>query len=253
LAYSARSNFCGVDGAFMIDRIDVQELMDLPAQPVSDLAASLRDLRAVNRFLGGTSVTLGHLRRSLRKSPPGATITLIDVATGGGDIPRAVVSWGRRRGLALRYVCLDANPSVLDAAERESRAFPELSFVQGDARRIAFEDRSFDYATCSLALHHFDPEDAVRVLSEMDRITRKGWVLNDLRRSGWGWLGIWILTRLLPANRLTRHDGPVSVLRAYLPAELEDLAERAGIRGAKLTSHPFCRMALTADKAGAAR
>ena len=232
----------------MSSRIDIEEWMDEPSQPEADVAASLHDIGRVNRFLGGTMVTLGHLRRLLRRHPAGVPVTLLDLATGGGDIPRAVVRWGRRRGLPFRCVCLDVNPVVLGIAERESAGYPELEFLRGDARRVGFADGAFDVVACSMALHHFGPEDAVQILREMDRLSRKGLVLNDLRRSRWGWLGIWLLTRLLPANRLTRHDGPASTLRAYTPAELRGLAEGAGLRNAEVHSHPFCRMALVVDK-----
>jgi ubiquinone/menaquinone biosynthesis C-methylase UbiE len=136
----------------------------------------------------------------------------------------------------------------LDDARRESAGYPELEFGVGDAREIRSADRSFDWVTCNMALHHFGPEEAVRVLREMERVSRRGWIVNDLRRSRWAWLGIWLLTRLLLMNRLTRHDVPLSTLRAYTPAELQRLAERAGVPGAKVYTHPFCRMALVAKK-----
>jgi 2-polyprenyl-3-methyl-5-hydroxy-6-metoxy-1,4-benzoquinol methylase len=229
-------------------RWDAPEWMDEPTQPVSDLHASLRDIRWVNRFLGGTSVTLGHLKRRLRNHSREKPVTLLDLATGSADIPRAIVRWGRRNGGRFRVCCMDFNPNVLDAARRESAGYPELEFVRGDAREIEGEDRSYDWVTCNMALHHFGPEEAAQILREMDRVSRVGFIVNDLRRSRWAWLGIWLLTRLLPANRLTRHDGPLSTLRAYTPAELRRLAEVAGLTGAKVFTHLFSRMALVVEK-----
>jgi hypothetical protein len=82
----------------------------------------------------------------------------------------------------------------------------------------------------------------------MDRVSRYGFIVNDLRRSRWAWVGIWLLTRLLPANRLTRHDGPLSTLRAYTPSEIRQLAMLAGQPEAKLFVRPFSRMALVVEK-----
>ena len=45
---------------------------------------------------------------------------------------------------------------------------------------------------------------------------------------------IWLLTRLFHAHPLTRHDGPVSTLRAYTVTEVRELAERAGLRDYRL-------------------
>ena len=231
-------------------RMEAQEWMDLPGQPSTDLAASLRDVRLVNRFLGGTAVTQYHLKRLLRPWSKDRPVSILDLATGSGDIPRAVLKWGRKHGYTIRFTCLDVNPGILDIAQRECGDCPNIQFLQGDARRIEREDGSFDYVTCSMALHHFGPGEAVQILSEMDRLSQYGLVVNDLRRSRLAWLGIWLLTHLLPANRLTRHDGPLSTLRAYTPRELRELSERAGLRGAKVRKHPFYRMALVAEKAG---
>jgi SAM-dependent methyltransferase len=231
-------------------RCEAQEWMDEPSQPASDLAASLRDIQKVNRFLGGTAVTLRHLKRLLRDTPPQTPITLLDLATGSGDIPRAAVRWGRRHGFRFQIIALDFSPTVLETARSESKGYPEMEFVQGDARRTGYEDSSFDIVTCNMSLHHFGPEEAVQVLREMDRLSRYGFIVNDLRRSRWAWLGIWLLTRVLPANRLTRHDGPLSTLRAYTPSELRELAALAGLPHANVYTHLFSRMALVVEKKG---
>ncbi|MBW3625041.1 MAG: methyltransferase domain-containing protein [Armatimonadetes bacterium] len=238
-------------------RVDAGELLDERDQPLEDVEASLRDVQRVNRFLSGISVTRGHLLRLIRRSSAGPSVgspfTVLDLATGSGDIPRAILNRTRKEGCRLRYVCLDLHPSILEVARRQSEGYPEMEFVRGDARAVPFAERSFDYVTCSLALHHFGPEDAVRILKEMDRVSRRGLVVNDLRRSRVAWALIWLLTRVFRANRLTRHDGPVSTLRAYTPGELKALAERAGLADAKVRRHAFYRMALTLEKGAVER
>lgn len=224
-------------------RLRASELLDEPGQPLADVRASLRDVRRINRFLGGTSVTLGHLRRCLGRVPASEPVRVLDLATGSADIPRAAVRWARREGRCLEYTCLDANQTILSEARRGSAGYPEIRFALGDARSLPFRDGSVHLATCSLALHHFDPEDAVRILSEMDRVSSVGLIVNDLRRSRVACFLIRLLTELLRANRLTRHDGPVSTLRAYTPLELRDLAREAGLE-ASVNLHPFYRMAL---------
>ena len=52
-------------------------------------------------------------------------------------------------------------------------------------------------------------------------------------------------TSFTTSNRLTRHDGPASVLRAYTPAEMRRLSEWAGVE-VKVYRHPFWRMAAVA-------
>jgi hypothetical protein len=92
-------------------------------------------------------------------------------------------------------------------------------------------------------LHHFAPADAVRVLREVDRLARYGFVVNDLRRSRAGFAAAWLAAHLTTANRLTRNDAPLSVLRAYTPAELRELLAQAGIQDVLVAKHAWFRMA----------
>jgi hypothetical protein len=54
-------------------------------------------------------------------------------------------------------------------------------------------------------------------------------VVNDLLRAWWSWTLVWLATRLLARHRFSRHDGPLSVRRAYAPRELRALADKAGL------------------------
>jgi ubiquinone/menaquinone biosynthesis C-methylase UbiE len=112
-------------------------------------------------------------------------------------------------------------------------------------------ERSFDVVLCSLSLHHFAPGEAVQVLREMDRLSRAGFILNDIRRCLGGFAAAWGASRIATRNRLTRHDMPLSVLRAYTPNELRALLRQAGIRDATVTTHPLFRMAAVHHQRGA--
>ena len=81
------------------------------------------------------------------------------------------------------------------------------------------------------------------VLREMDRLSRAGFILNDIRRCAAGYVAAWTASRLATRNRLTRHDMPLSVRRAYTPDELRALLRMAGIADATVTTHPLFRMA----------
>jgi hypothetical protein len=77
--------------------------------------------------------------------------------------------------------------------------------------------------------HHL-PEDGVGCLLRlMAGIGRLGFVVSDLRRSRPAYAAAWLLTRAISKNRLTRHDGPLSVRRAYTRTELARLSARAGL------------------------
>lgn len=231
-------------------RSDEAELLDEAGHDPAELAANLRDIRRVNRLLGGTATVLRHLPRLLGAIPAHRRpVTILDLATGSADIPRAIVRWARARDLALSIVASDASAEILALAGEQTGVWPEMTLARYDARAAPLPDQAFDIVLCSLALHHFPPDDAVQVLREMERLARTGFILNDLRRGRLGYAAAWIAARLTTRNRLTRHDAPLSVRRAYTPAELAALLRRAGIEDAAVSTHRWFRMAAVKIKA----
>jgi SAM-dependent methyltransferase len=218
-------------------------LLDRCGHDPAELAANLQDIRTVNRLAGGVETVLRHLPGLVCRVPRGRPVTILDLATGSGDIPRVVLSWAARNARPVALTASDLSPEILAETRRLLAERSDVRFALYDARDVPLPDRSFDVVLCSLALHHFPPDDAVRVLREMDRLARVGFIVNDICRSVPGYAAAWVASRLATRNRLTRHDMPLSVLRAYTPRELRDLLAQAGIPGAVVTTHPLFRMA----------
>jgi ubiquinone/menaquinone biosynthesis C-methylase UbiE len=229
-------------------RAEAEELLDSDIADSAELAGNLRDIQTVNRLAGGTTTVLRHLPGLVCHVPRGRPVELLDLATGGGDIPREVLAWAARNARPVHLTISDRSPAILDIARQTLADMPEVTFLLCDARAVPLPDDSFDVALCSLSLHHFSPPDAVLLLREMDRLTRTGFIVNDIRRSVPGYLAAWLASRLATRNRLTRHDMPLSVRRAYTPGELRDLLAEAGVRDASVTIHPLFRMAAVLAK-----
>jgi SAM-dependent methyltransferase len=218
-----------------------QELMDVETGESAELEGCLAELARVNRWLGGWRTTLAHLG-SLLEHTGRRSVSVLDVAAGGGDMPAAMRDWAARRGWELGFTLLDRHPLVVRAALHGGGT--EARAVRGDALRLPFRDGSFDLCVTSLFFHHLEPDQAERALVEMRRVARTGVLVNDLVRDrlAWGW--IVLLTRLFSKNRLVRHDGPLSVLRAYRPEDFASLAARAGLASWDVRRHFPYRMCL---------
>ncbi len=225
-------------------RAHEEERMDLPDQDSALVEGCLDDLRRLNRWSGGVRLTISALGRLTRDFAPGTGLKIVDLATGGADFPRAMAAWAARRGLRARILATDLNPQILDLAARG--APPGIEFAVADARRLPFDDGAFDVATCSLLLHHLEPDDAVAMLKEMRRVARRGVIVNDLLRSWVGYLGAHLATRAMSKNPLFRHDAPLSVRRAYTRGEMATLAARAGLALVAFRGLPGYRVAMTA-------
>ena len=205
------------------------ELLDGPLDDEAALAGNLRDLARVNRLLGGTGLSQSAIASLVRRAAPDASaVALLDVGTGGADIPAALVE----RGVAGRRVAatgIDVRPEVVAAARRRLGSASVVLRV-ADGLHLPFEDGSFDVVHASLVLHHLDREAAVAMLAEMARVARLGIVVNDLERARIHWLGAWLMGHLLTRNPLTRADAPTSVRRAWTWQEALGLVAEAGLR-----------------------
>lgn len=232
--------------ALELPRAEGSELMDDPAASGGTLRQSLAHLRQVNRFLGGSRVVTGQLAALLPRVAE-RPVRLLDVATGSADIPLELIAWGQRRGVAFEIVATDNHATTLELALGRTRAIPSVSVQHADATRLPFADASFHFALCSTALHHFARADALRVLRELGRVASCGLIVNDLRRSRPGWLGAQLLAATVwRSNPITRHDGPLSVRRAFTPNELRALALEAGLTRPVVRRHLVFRMSLVA-------
>jgi len=207
--------------------------MDDPSVDQETLRGNLRDLRRCNAVFGWRAAANRAVSRTL-----GATGgRVLDVATGSGDIPARLAA--QHPGIEC-WVSDRAAGAVAVITNREGR----LRVLQADARNLPFADGAFDAATLHLALHHFPPEEAVGVLAELGRVARRI-VVTDLERS-WLAYGVARTLPLVTRNPLTRHDGPVSVLRAYTRDELRDLGVRAGLQAVRVRRQFPARLTLTA-------
>ena len=213
------------------------EMLDGPV-PLADLSQSLSDVARLNALFGGRLVTLAHVKRLAATLPAGRPLTVLDVGTGGGDVPRALVRWARRARRPIRVLALDRDPATVRVARERAHGYPEIVFLQGDAVDLPVRAAAADVVISSLTLHHLDEAAAARHLAEMDRAAGHGFVMNDLARSRTAYGLVWLVTRLFAVNRMSRHDGPVSVQRAYAADELRALCEKAGLFDVRIVRYP---------------
>jgi ubiquinone/menaquinone biosynthesis C-methylase UbiE len=213
-----------------------RERLDGPV-PLADRAQSMADVARLNALFGGRRLTVRVVARLAAGLPRDRPLVVVDVGTGSADVPRAIVRWARRAGRPVRGRALDCDRDTLAVARRHLAGYPEITPVAADARALPVRAGGADVAVCALALHHLEPDEAAAALGEMAAAARAG-VVNDLARSRHGTALVWLVTRVLATSPLSRHDGPLSVRRAYTPAEAGRLCARAGLRP-RVRRHPL--------------
>ncbi len=209
-------------------RAQITELMDDLSRPASEFDQAYRELALINRRLGG-------IRAIERFLPSGNGLSVLDVAAGGCDVGDALAAArpaGWSRSISTRGTEDGRRGrSLLSAMERGSR----------------FRTTTFDAVICSLSFHHLTDTECAQVLREMWRTSRGRILVNDLHRHPVAYAAIWILARLFSKSVMVKHDGPASVRRAFRPADLQEIARRAGVRAVVHRSFPF-RLVLVATK-----
>ena len=188
-------------------RLDEPELLDEHDAPRADMERSLRDLRRINRYLGGMTT----YRRLLRRF--GSVRSIVDLGAGTADLLDGV------RGDVLR-VALDFKIEHLLYLRGRSHA----RRVVGDALHLPFRDGSVDVVTSSHFFHHFNPQENGVILRESARVARKGVAVTDTRRHYAPLLFVHLLAALRLFGRITRSDAPGSVRRGYTIDEVKGIA-----------------------------
>jgi ubiquinone/menaquinone biosynthesis C-methylase UbiE len=237
-----RSDVCGRFGR----RSRELEHIDKGDYTPEEYEGCLAELRRVNRWLGDVRA----LRRSVLpdiERDGAREFTLLDVGAGTGELLREVALAARSRGATAHLVGLELNGRAAAGLLEESREFPEVTAVRGDALRLSFADGAFDYVICSLFTHHFRDEACVRVLKEMGRVARCRVYCIDLHRHPVAYYFYTTIGRLILHNRLVREDGALSILRSFKPHELRRLGERAGLKEIRVERRFPYRLVLSAS------
>lgn len=207
----------------------------------------LIELRRVNRYLGDSRA----MRRSLLPLIERAGLkdfSVLDVGAGSGELLRAVADWSRRTGKRASLVGLELNARSASATLEESKGYPEISSVRGDALRLPFNDNTFDYAMCSLLTHHFKDDGVASIIRELARVARRSIFVIDLHRHAFAYYFYTTLGRLFLHNRLVREDGALSIMRGFRPGELSRLARESKLANASVARcFPF-RLVLSGNK-----
>jgi 2-polyprenyl-3-methyl-5-hydroxy-6-metoxy-1,4-benzoquinol methylase len=218
----------------------VLEMMDRPQPVLAELERDLVRIRQLNRWFGSYRLVLGFIRRWIR---PDEKLRVVDLATGSGDIPRLIVDYARQISAKVEIDALDWQPATLEVARKLSVNYPEISYREAnilEGNSIA----AYDIALCTLALHHFSNDDAVRLLRRCREVSKRLVLVSDLRRSFSLVAGVYLLTTLIFREPMTRYDARLSAIRAFSFSEMRDLAMRAGWKDFGHKRFRFARQAI---------
>ncbi len=222
-----------------MQRVSTPEILDSATCPPCEVEASLRDICRINRWFGGVATT-----RSLIERVSVATgckrFSVLEVASGFGEVPKLAGEQLARRGITLEVTMLDRFRSHL---------LPGNHPVVADALALPFADCSFDLVSCSLFAHHLEPAELAIFAAEALRVSRCALLINDLIRHP---LHLALVYAGFPLMRshVSRADGVASVKRAYTPEEIRTILSDGleAHRRIDISRHYLFRMGVIAWK-----
>jgi len=215
------------------------ELLDDPEANPALVVRSLQNIARANRWFGGAAAVRFGLNRTVGSLPPGHTISLLDLGTGMGDLPRIARAWGRRRGIRIIPVGLELNRVAARLALRSG-----VPTAVACAGTPPVRDRGADIVLVSQVAHHLSSASVVHLLQTCDRLARRAVIVADLRRHVLAAPSFRFGARVLGFDAVTTMDGVTSIRRGFSRHELLDLLSQAGIVG-EVHQRPGFRLVAT--------
>jgi ubiquinone/menaquinone biosynthesis C-methylase UbiE len=214
-----------------MQRVDAPEILDSDACSPADVEATLQDLDRVNRWFGGVATTQKMVERVAQISGV-RHFSLLEVASGSGEVPETVRQRLARRGIALDVTLLDRAWSHLPSRNRAGGNHAGRNHLSGshgvvaDTLALPFGDGAFDLVSCNLFAHHLNTQQLAQFVREGLRVSRKSVLINDLIRHPMH-LVLAFAGFPLMRSRVAWLDGLTSVRRAYVPDEIRSLLASA--------------------------
>lgn len=207
--------------------------MDDPALGAAEHDRALAGLARLNAWSGSRWLLWREIAAHAREARSrGGRLTVIDVACGSADGPIAMASRAQRDGLPVQWILCDASSHALTVAAARARASGvEVGTVVADLVSAPLPVTG-DLVTCSLFIHHCDPEAAVAAMRHMRDAARVAVGITDLDRTRTGLALAWLGSRVLSRSAIVHFDATASVRAAFSRSEAAALAQAAGLHGA---------------------
>lgn len=192
------------------------------------LTQTLKELKTINRLLGGNRVTTAALQEIIKQNPKDS-YTIADIGCGGGDMIRVMADWAKSQNIQCHFIGVDANPHTIDRAKANLNDLQNVSFLTKNVFEKDFLPQPVDIITCTLFTHHFTDSELIQLFSTFTTKANLALVINDLHRHFLAYYSIKLLTLLFSKSPMVKNDGPLSVLRSFSKKEIKELLIASGL------------------------
>ncbi len=206
--------------------------MEDPVCDRAKLFRTYREFALTNRFLAGWRRRYVSLIRPRLRA--GETSTVLDIGFGGGDIALMLAGWARRDGRRLEITGVDQDPRALVYVGTLPRS-DGVTFRVASLEDLLREGRTFDFVISNHVVHHLSGGEVGLFRDQVERLTQRCSIMNDIARSRLGYLLFASAAPLVMRDSFSVPDGLISIRRSFTRAELQEaLGPRWRVRSAAL-------------------
>jgi 2-polyprenyl-3-methyl-5-hydroxy-6-metoxy-1,4-benzoquinol methylase len=215
-----------------------EEILDQPGISQTLLKKNFAEMDFINRWLGGTALTLKGLNSLLKDKEKHYSI--LDIGCGSGKMLVELSKWLKRKGIKASLTGIDINSEAIKIAQKKKHS--EINFQYGSYTNV---NDSFDVIISSLFCHHLSDKEFTNFLQFSKEKSKLGFIINDLNRHPIPYYIIWFLSRAFNGTKLLRNDAPLSVLRGFKRVELLKNLQQAGIKNVSIQRNWAFRYLIT--------
>ena len=209
------------------------ELMDDPTLDPVTLQSALKDVTLVNKWLGGEHITVEGIRYFINKFPQ-EKYKIVDLGCGDGAMLRKIANHMRAQRIQVELVGLDLNEKSLDLARQQSKDYPEIVYKKQDILQLESTSFQCDIIISVLTMHHFTNDEILIFLKQFLKLSKLGVVINDLHRSKIAHILFKGFSTVFMKTHIARHDGLISIERAFSKNELLMFTSKLKVASFKL-------------------
>lgn len=211
-----------------------KEIMDDLQVGGEELEQTLKELRTINKLLGGNHVTIAGIK-TLIKSNPKEDYTIADIGCGGGDMLQIIADWAYRKEIPCALIGIDANENIISLAQKKLDDYLNIRFEVANVFDRDFLHEPVDIINFTLFTHHFTDEELIFLLRTLKSKAKLGLVINDLHRHPLAYYSIKLLTRFFSKSGMVKNDGPISVLRGFKKSDWVKILQKSGFENVEIS------------------
>lgn len=201
------------------NRSHTKELLDGEVSK-KDLLVNLKELHAINKLLGGYSISIQAIKKIDLKNK-----TLVDIGSGGGDMLNEIQLYALKKEIHCSLYGVDLKDVCTSYAQ--SHLSDSLCFITDDYKNISKHLSKIDIIHACLFTHHLSDEQIIELLQFCLK-EKCILIVNDLERNPLAYYLISFLTRIFSKSHLVKNDAPLSVLRGFKKKEWNKYLKIAG-------------------------